>query len=300
MTPRILFFCGLLVLIAAPALAAPLEIGLVPCGFEGLPACDPCYLWYLAGNIVDFLLKGLALPILALALLAGGIVWLTSSGNPAQIEKGKKILTSSVLGIFIAFGAWLIVNTIIHTLGQGGLSWAWESTYACPAPIVTPPPVAPPPPITPPAGTFQTEEEARAYFENTGIEINKDPCTETQTANCTDLKGLPLGAAAGLKALATSGGFCISGGKEGEGTIHQTHGTGKPVVDIKPSCSGPVEIAELTALRQRASFLSKEAICESQDGKLRSSNTSCLISNGGAPFTEAELRRLNHIHVVFP
>ncbi|QQG42798.1 MAG: hypothetical protein HYW15_01140 [Candidatus Giovannonibacteria bacterium] len=274
--------------------------GLVPCGYGNYPACDPCYLWYLAGNIVDFLLKGLALPILALALLIGGIVWLTSSGKPAQIEKGKNILTSSVIGIFIAFGAWLIVNTIINTLGQGKLTWSWESINACPAPIVTPSPIAPPPPITPPAGTFQTEEAARAYFQNTGIEINKSPCTAGQTTNCTDLKGLPLGAAAGLKALATSGGFCISGGTEGEGALHQTHGIGKPVVDIKPSCSGAVEIPALTALRRRASFLSREAICESQNGDLRSSKTSCLISNGGTPFTEAQLKQLNHIHVVFP
>lgn len=295
MKKQILLTSVLLFIMALPAFALPL----VPCGEPG-NLCTPCHLWLLANRIVRFLLFQLATPILVVALLIGGIVWLTSSGNPAQIEKGKKILTSSVMGIFIAFGAWLIVNSIIYTLASGKAVIAWNEMESCPAPIVPPPAPPAPPPPAPPPGTFQTEEEARAYFQNTGIEINKPPCTAAQTTNCTNLKGLPVSAAVGLKALATSGGFCISGGTEGEGIIHQTHGVGKPVVDIKPSCSGPVTIAELAALRNRASPLSYEAVCESQNGTLRSSKTSCLINGNGAAFTQAELNQLNHVHVVFP
>lgn len=306
MKNKILLISGFLLILALPALAdQPQMLGLVPC----FANCTPCDLWVLANNIVFFLTFYLATPVLVLALLAAGIVLLSSSGNPAQIEKGKKILTSSIIGIFIAFGGFLIVDTIVKTLAGNtsgnfqGVVLPWNQIEECPAPIVTPLPPPPPPPITekPPAGTFQTEEEARAFFKNTGIEINKGPCTATQTTNCTDLKGLPISAAEKLKALATSGGFCLSGATEGQGTIHQTHGVGKPIVDIKPSpCSSAININELGLLRNLAGFQAKEAVCESQNGVLRSSNSSCLISSRGTPFTTSQLNQLNHIHVVFP
>ena len=144
MKNKILLTSGFLLILALPAFALPL----VPCGTEFVP-CTPCHLYMLADRIIDFILKGLALPILALAFLIGGVVWLTSSGNPAQIEKGKKILTSSVIGIFIAFGGWLIVDTIIVTLGTKTefkvgenitIGWAWNTIDECPAPVAAPRP----------------------------------------------------------------------------------------------------------------------------------------------------------------
>src|SRR3989344_577138 len=292
-----------LLFLAFPTFAAD---GLVTCGLGNGQYCTPCDLWTLASNIVDFLVKppsGLAFPVLVLALLIGGVVWATSAGDPNRIELGKKIITSSIIGVFIAFGGWLIVDTIIKTLAEGKITAAWNTINKCEESITSPPSPITPPIKTPTPGTFQTEAEARAYFQNTDIEINKSQCTATKTTDCTDLKGLPISTAERLKALATSGGFCISGGTEGEGVIHQTHGVGKPIVDITPSCSGDFNIAELTGLRNRAAIQAKEAVCESQNGTLRSTNKSCVINSKGftgAPFTASELKKLNHIHVVFP
>lgn len=73
-------------------------------------------------TLSDFLLvfKGLAdlmLSVLgAIALLffiIGGVIWLTSGGSSGQIEKGKKILSGTVIGIIIVLGAWTLVNFII-------------------------------------------------------------------------------------------------------------------------------------------------------------------------------------------
>src|SRR3989338_7821318 len=148
MKNKILLISGFLLAPALPALAEqPQMLGLVPC----FGNCTPCDLWILANNIVFFLTFYLATPVLVVALLAAGIVLLSSSGNPARIEKGKNILTSSIIGIFIAFGGFLIVDTIIKTLAGNtggnfqGVVLPWNQTEFCPAPIVTPPP-----PIIPP------------------------------------------------------------------------------------------------------------------------------------------------------
>lgn len=123
--------------------------GLVPCGFGTIP-CDICDLWGLANSLLFFMVFTLALPILVLAILIGGFYWMTSAGNQERIGKGKKILTSSIFGIFIAFGGWLIVDTIIKTFANDGVFiGAWNRMPICPEPIVTAPPVVKPP-IGPP------------------------------------------------------------------------------------------------------------------------------------------------------
>ena len=111
---------------AASALPASAQ-GLVPCGYGSLPACTPCHLWVLAKNIIWYLLFVLALPILVVVILVAGIMLLTAGGNPGTVTKAKSMLTKGVLGIMLAFGAWLIVNTIINTLAEGRVTAAWNT-----------------------------------------------------------------------------------------------------------------------------------------------------------------------------
>lgn len=51
-----------------------------------------------------------------LLFILGGLVWLTSGGNPEKISQGKKIIVGTVIGLAIMFGAWLIVKFIQDTL----------------------------------------------------------------------------------------------------------------------------------------------------------------------------------------
>src|SRR3989344_4757505 len=117
----LVFFVGFLVLFAVPASAA----GLIPdCGPGGCTLCD---VWPLADNIIKLLLFGLAIPVLTITLIWGGVVWTTAGASPSNIEQGKKIMTSGIVGILIAFSGWLIVDTIIKTLASGGtVVGAWQ------------------------------------------------------------------------------------------------------------------------------------------------------------------------------
>lgn len=59
-------------------------------------------------NIV-FTLGGLVLFVL---LLAGGIGFLTSGGNPEKVKKAGATLTSALIGFILLIGSWFILRLI--------------------------------------------------------------------------------------------------------------------------------------------------------------------------------------------
>ncbi len=93
---------------------------LVPC--KGLD-CDFNSLMKLANNIIDFLLKRIALPIFALIFAYVGWLYMSSAANPSQRSKAKGILINSVVGFIIAMAAFLIIELILTTLGYEGISF---------------------------------------------------------------------------------------------------------------------------------------------------------------------------------
>jgi hypothetical protein len=104
--------------------------------------CSLCDLYVLVRKIIDFLLFQLALPIAVVVALIGGILLLVSAGDPKKVEQGKSALTNAVIGIIIAFAAWLLINTVLTTLAfkvpftSGALPW--NEIPVCQAPIQAP------------------------------------------------------------------------------------------------------------------------------------------------------------------
>jgi len=103
-------------------------------------------------------------------IVVGGVMFLTAAGDPGRIGTAKKILTSVVIGLFIIFLAWLIVDTVITFLTPAGSpfqNWSTincpvcgdgncdsgETSENCPADCGAPPPPPPPPPAECPNGT---------------------------------------------------------------------------------------------------------------------------------------------------
>jgi len=134
---------------------------LVPCGTSTTPECNLCHVFKLIQNVIGLFLS-LMILIAPLMLLFGGFIMLSSSGMPEKVNHGKQVLTYTIIGIVIGFGAWMIVNTILVTVAgsvkvdgqnvgrmniENFLPW---NEIQC---KITPPaPPAPPVPPTPPAG----------------------------------------------------------------------------------------------------------------------------------------------------
>ncbi len=68
------------------------------------------------GGIVK---AGLALigSLTLVVFVYGGFLWMTSGGNADRVAKGKTIMMWAVLGLFIIFGSYAILSTVISGLG---------------------------------------------------------------------------------------------------------------------------------------------------------------------------------------
>lgn len=62
-------------------------------------------------NVLNFLLSILGV-LAIIMLIIGGFMYLTSAGNDEMIDRGKKILIWSIVGVLVALGSLIIVNQI--------------------------------------------------------------------------------------------------------------------------------------------------------------------------------------------
>ncbi|MBK5215552.1 MAG: hypothetical protein JJE53_01950 [Candidatus Pacebacteria bacterium] len=83
-------------------------------------ACDFDMLLAIINKVISFLLVTLATPLFALIIIYTGWLYLSSMGSPENITKAKKIFKNAFIGYVIALAAWLIVKTILTSLGYSG------------------------------------------------------------------------------------------------------------------------------------------------------------------------------------
>ena len=74
-------------------------------------------------RIVQVILGFLGI-LAVLLILYAGFIWMTAAGDPAKIDKAKKIIINAVIGLIIIFSAFAIVSFIINQL-WGGRDGSW-------------------------------------------------------------------------------------------------------------------------------------------------------------------------------
>jgi len=80
-----------------------------PCNFDDIIK--------LINNVIDFILKYMVIPICAIMFAYAGVLLVISGGQDSARTKAKDIFTNAVIGLVIAFAAWLIVKLILSILG---------------------------------------------------------------------------------------------------------------------------------------------------------------------------------------
>ena len=70
----------------------------------------------LVNQLIKFVLGFTGLLAL-LAFIYGGILWMSSMGDPKKDEKGKQVMIWSVYGLAVIFGSYGIVLTLFEALG---------------------------------------------------------------------------------------------------------------------------------------------------------------------------------------
>lgn len=82
--------------------------------------CDFNQLMIMINTIIHFLLFTIATPLVALIICYVGFLFLSSGGSAENRTKGKRILKNVIIGYVVGLAAWLIINTIVKTLGFTG------------------------------------------------------------------------------------------------------------------------------------------------------------------------------------
>lgn len=76
----------------------------------------------LFNKVIRFILFDIVVPIAAIMFAYAGFLLVTSGGSSEARTKANTIFTNTVWGLVIAVAAWLIIRTILSTLGYDG---AW-------------------------------------------------------------------------------------------------------------------------------------------------------------------------------
>lgn len=207
------------------------------------------------GNIVVFAIR-IAGALAVIEIVIGGAKYVSSDAISGKAE-GKKNIQNALLGLLLAIGAWVLLNTINPKTLNLNLSIPGIPNSGRVAPPSTPPisnPGCPVPSLCPPAtstpsnpvtGGFNggawpasvvgisslPDATLRARFLTypTPISVNKSNCTRIGQQACTSLDGLSNGAISGLLFLSTEAkrlgknvSITITGGTE-----YWLHGTGR-------------------------------------------------------------------------
>ena|ERR1035437_8511210 len=123
------FILGFIIIFTNPLLVMKAQAvdfsGLVPVCNTKVDAIkggfsDPCdfnMVMSLINTVINFILIDLATPLFALIIIYVAWLYISAGGDPGNVTKAKTILKNVVVGYVLALAAWLIVKTILVTLG---------------------------------------------------------------------------------------------------------------------------------------------------------------------------------------
>ena len=93
---------------------------LVPCGKPEESRCELLDIFVLVSRVYNFIVFTIATPLAGILVVIGGVTLIAAAGNPNLASLAKRIIWGAVLGWFLVFGSWLIINTLFLALGLPG------------------------------------------------------------------------------------------------------------------------------------------------------------------------------------
>jgi hypothetical protein len=85
--------------------------------------------FFAVGANVTKLILGISGSVMLIMVVYGGFLWLISSGNSARVEQGKKVLSSSLLGLIIVFGAYTLIWVLLQALGASDIAKTFSAPF---------------------------------------------------------------------------------------------------------------------------------------------------------------------------
>lgn len=111
-TKKIILLLSLFALL--PVFAFAQQNGLVPCNG---PDCNFGHVGDLIENVIKFIITRVYPVVFTISIVYAGILMLTAAGNTNKVAKAKAIVKALIYGLVIMLSAWLVVYTLLKTLG---------------------------------------------------------------------------------------------------------------------------------------------------------------------------------------
>lgn len=119
----------LIIIVALCAVIAPSFVsaaGLVPCGDTSKVTsstgdddpCDFCDLFELIDRVFDFVAMKLTPVVSVVALIIGAIFMMAGGANESLKQRGKQVLTGTIIGVAIVLLSWVIIDTVIGIIAD--------------------------------------------------------------------------------------------------------------------------------------------------------------------------------------
>ena len=103
---------------------------LVKCGLTTADMCDLCDLVGLGNDILSWLI-GVLMVVFAIMVVVAGFGLASSGGNPEAKRSAKSKLMNAFIGLIIVLAAWLLVDTMMKALLEGGQVFGREWNALC-------------------------------------------------------------------------------------------------------------------------------------------------------------------------
>lgn len=120
-------------------LAAPI----VPCGlkddykdttaYDERCPCSICHLYLLTGNLINFVIYNIAIPLASLMFVIAGVYLIFSGGSEERIKTGRTIFQNTVIALLIIFCSWIVLTELFSYLISKEVKWKWYEPFSpCP------------------------------------------------------------------------------------------------------------------------------------------------------------------------
>ena len=110
--------------------------------------CQLCHFFVMINQFIAFLLITIIPPLAILMLVIGGVMFYFGGAKPDLIARGRKLIVSVAIGLFLIYGAYMIIGLLLTIVGAadvGPISNIFENgvfSIDCPIriPLVPPAP----------------------------------------------------------------------------------------------------------------------------------------------------------------